>query len=326
MSWIVFGDVNTLSISPGVLNITPSFNNFVDSAVVNPTSDTTYILNANGPAGTTTRQITISVLIPPTISLISSQGLSIINGNCTTLSWSISGDGNSISWTQGGISNTNANSSAVVCPNDTTTYCVVASGPGGVSPETCIEITVYQNPTASITAPGVIDYSVNFTIEYETQYANTSIQITPTYTYLNGTVVTGTTINRTSANSAEINGGSGGTVSDTRANGTGVPITVPWNNFGPYQIDFVIVASGTGGTAQDTARTIVNIDQTPDNFVVDETDEKLKDQDPVYTPETEILSEMYLINDIDIPVEIKADYPIKVDINKNDDWDDVRQI
>ena len=326
LSWIVFGDVNTLSISPGVLNITPSFNNFVDSAVVNPTSDTTYILNANGPAGTTTRQITISVLIPPTISLISSQGLSIINGNCTTLSWSISGDGNSISWTQGGISNTNANSSAVVCPNDTTTYCVVASGPGGVSPETCIEITVYQNPTASITAPGVIDYSVNFTIEYETQYANTSIQITPTYTYLNGTVVTGTTINRTSANSAEINGGSGGTVSDTRANGTGVPITVPWNNFGPYQIDFVIVASGTGGTAQDTARTIVNIDQTPDNFVVDETDEKLKDQDPVYTPETEILSEMYLINDIDIPVEIKADYPIKVDINKNDDWDDVRQI
>jgi hypothetical protein len=326
LSWIVFGDVNTLSITPGVLNITPSFNDFVDSAVVNPTSDTTYILNANGPAGTTTRQITISVLIPPTISITSSQGASIINGNCTTLSWSISGDGNSVSWTQGGISNTNANSSAVVCPNDTTTYCAVASGPGGVSPETCIEITVYQNPTAGITAPGVIDYSVNFTIEYESQYANTSIQITPTYTYLNGTVVTGTTINRTAATSAEINGGASGTVSDTRANGTGVPITVPWNNFGPYQIDFVIVAAGTGGTAEDTARTIVNIDQTPDNFIVDETDDKLKDQDPVYTPETEILSEMYQINDIDIPVEIKADYPIKVDINKNDDWEDVRQI
>ena len=87
-----------------------------------------------------------------------------------------------------------------------------------------------------------------------------------------------------------------------------------------------MVASGNGGTAERTARTLVNIDQTPDNFTVDETDDLLKDADPVYTPETEILSEMYLINDIDIPVEIKADYPIKVDINKNDDWEDVRRI
>jgi hypothetical protein len=326
LSWIVFGDVTTLAVTPGVLNMTPSFSNFVDSVVVNPTEDTTYTLSANGPAGDTTRQITISVLIPPTISITSSQGSSIITGNCTTLSWVISGDGNSVSWTQGGIANTNANSSTSVCPNDTTTYCAVASGPGGVSPETCITITVYQNPTASITAPAVIDYDNNFTIDYETQYANASIQITPTYTYLNGTVVTGTTINRTAATSAEINGGASGTVSDTIANGTGIPITVPWNNFGPYIVDFSMVASGNGGTAERTARTLVNIDQTPDNFVVDETDEKLKDADPVYTPETEILSEMYQINDIDIPVEIKADYPIKVDINKNDDWDDVRQI
>ena len=326
LSWIVFGDVSTLRIIPGVLNVTPSFSNFVDSAVINPTEDTTYQLIAEGPAGSTTRQITISVLIPPTIAITSTQGLSIITGNCTVLSWVVSGDGNSVSWTQGGIANTNIDSSTTVCPNDTTTYCAVASGPGGVSPETCITIIVYQIPTASITVPAVIDYNNNFTIDYETQYANVSIQITPTYTYLNGTVVTGATLNRTAATSAEINGGANGTVNDTIANGTGVPITVPWNDFGPYVVDFYMVASGNGGTAERTATTLVNIDQTPDNFVVDETDDLLKDADPVYTPETEILSEMYLINDIDIPVEIKADYPIKVDINKNDDWEEVRRI
>ena len=41
LSWIVFGDVTTLRITPGVLNVTPSFNDFVDSAVINPMSETT---------------------------------------------------------------------------------------------------------------------------------------------------------------------------------------------------------------------------------------------------------------------------------------------
>ena len=326
LNWIVFGDVTDMSVSPGVQNSTSDFSNYVKTVTVNPTTETTYDLIVNGPAGSTTRSVTVYVLIPPTITILSTQGSSIIAGECTTLTWSVSGDGNSVAWTQGSITNTNVNSSETVCPDDTTTYCAVASGPGGVSPETCITITVFQQPTASITAPAVTDYSVDFTVDYETQYANSSISIVPTYTYLDGSVVTGTTINRTAANSAEINGGSGGTVNDTIANGTGVPITVPWNNFGPYQIDFVITADGTGGSATDTARTLVNIDQTPENFTIDETDEVLKNQDPVYTPESEILSEMYFIDDIDIPVEIKADYPIKVDINKNNNWEDVRRI
>ena len=59
---------------------------------------------------------------------------------------------------------------------------------------------------------------------------------------------------------------------------------------------------------------------------IEESDDKLKDAEPVYTPDAELLSEMYLIDDIDIPVEIKSNYPIKVDINKNDNWEDVRQI
>ena len=87
-----------------------------------------------------------------------------------------------------------------------------------------------------------------------------------------------------------------------------------------------MTAQGSAGTAVQEQTVLVNIDETPSNVNIDETDNLFKDQQPVYTPETEIVSEMYLIDDIDIPVEIKADYPIKVDINKNDNWEDIRQI
>ena len=321
LSWIVFGDVNNMSVNPGVQNQTSNFANYVKTVTVNPTEPTRYDLVVNGPAGNTTRSIDIDVLIPPTITLTASS--TVINaGGCTTISWQVFGDGNAVSWTQGAIANTNANSSETVCPDDTQIYCAVASGPGGVSPETCIEITVNQAPTASLTAPAANPYNVDFSIDYETQYANTSITIIPTFFYLNGTTVTGTSINPTPATSAEL----GSPDSDTVRSGT-VPITVPWNNFGPSSVAFTLTAQGSGGSATaNPVTTIIDIDQQPDNFIIDETEDVIKNQDPVYTPETEILSEMYLINDIDIPVEIKADYPIKVDINKNDDWEDVRQI
>ena len=321
LSWVVFGDVNNLTVTPGVLSPTSNVNEFVKSVTVNPTDDTTYTLSAQGPAGTTSRSITISVLVPPTINLFSSVGDTLLVGQCTTISWSVFGDASAIYWTTGDISNTNLDSSESVCPVDTFTYCAVATGPGGVSPETCITIYVKQPPSADITVPAQVDYGQNFSIEYDTKFADSSITIVPTYQYLDGSVVTGSSINPAAASSAELSDPD----SETVRAGT-VPITVPWNDFGPFRIDFVITANGTGGTDTDFENTSVLIDQTPVNFTIEETDDLLKDAEPVYTPETEVLSEMYQIDDIDIPVEVKADWPIKVDINKNDDWKDVRQI
>ena len=320
LDWVVFGDLNTLNITPGVLSNATTFSNFVSDKVVFPQSNTTYTLTATGPAGTTTRQVSVNVLIPPTLN-ISANKTTIIVGSCANISWGYTGDADTITWTTGTITNANLTSTSQVCPTDTTTYCAFLDGPAGTSPVTCITINVKQIPTASLTVPNEVDYGNNFNIQYNTQYANTSISITPTYTYLDGTTTTGTSINRTPATSAEL----GDPNSQTKANGT-VPITIPWGDLGPSQISFSIDVIGEGGTANDVETTTVNIDQTPDNLSIPESEDLIKSQEPVISPEGDILSDLILIDGIDVKIEIKANYPIKVDKNQEDDYNDVRQL
>ena len=52
--------------------------------------------------------------------------------------------------------------------------------------------------------------------------------------------------------------------------------------------------------------------------------EVLKDEEPVITPESEV--SLTLVDDIDIPVEIKPDYPIKVEIDSDGVYRDITQI
>lgn len=324
LSWVVFGDVNNLVVDyPGgtVQSLTSNFQNFVKTVTVNPTVPTTYTLSADGPAGTTLRTIFIDVLIPPTITLESSNGLTLNAGQCTIIRWDPAGDYASLAWTQGPLTNTNTDSEEQDCPDDTITYCAVLSGPGGVSPETCLTITVRQIPTASITSPSQVNYGENFNITYNTKYADVSIIITPTYTYTNGTTATGTVITRTAATSNQASNPDSDTVRDGS-----VPITIPYNTIGPASVSFAISAVGNGGSASDSDITTVIIDRTPDNFNIEESEDLLKDEVPVITPETEILSEFYQVNDIDIPVEIKSDWPINVDIDQQSNWQKVRQI
>ena len=320
LRWVSFGDLTSLSITPGVLSNATTFSDFVSDEVVFPQSDTTYTLTATGPAGSTTRQVTVNVLVPPTLE-ISANKTTIIVGSCANINWNYTGDADSITWTTGTITNGNITSTETVCPTDTTTYCAFLDGVAGQSPVTCITIYVKQIPTASLTVPNEVDYGNDFNIQYNTQYANTSISITPTYTYLDGTTTTGTSINRTPATGAEL----GDPDSETKADGT-VPIVVPWNNFGPSQISFSIDVVGEGGTANDVELTTVNIDQTPDNLNIPDSDELLKAQEPVFSPEGDILSELILIDDIDVDIEIKANYPIQVDTNKENDYKNVRQL
>ena len=87
-----------------------------------------------------------------------------------------------------------------------------------------------------------------------------------------------------------------------------------------------MTGTGDGGSFVDEESIPVIIDETPENLNIPERDDILKDQDPVIVPDTEILSETLLIDDIDIPVEIKSDWPILVDKNLDGTWTKVRQI
>ena len=298
------------------------------TTLTNITAGRTYTYTVTNEASSATVSKTLTVYVPPTLNMTISTS-SIIEGQSATISWSINGDGNTVSWTKpvGNLpTNTNASSSISVSPATSTTYCAVASGLGGVSPETCVSLTVYAIPIVEeFIVPTVVDYGTgSFDIEYETKYANTELKIEIFHAGYtsgpnNGTSFLAETFVLTPAGSAE----AGSSAAD--ADGT-ITYSPQWDNFGPRNMVVRLSGQGNGGSFIQEETIVINIDETPDNFTIDESEDKLKNEDPVITPETEILSEMYLVDDIDIPVEIKSDYPILVDVNKNETWIKVRQI
>ena len=298
------------------------------ATLTNITAGKTYTYTVTNEASTATNRKTLTVYVPPTLNMNINTS-SIIEGQSATISWSINGDGNTVSWTKpvGNLpTNTNASSSISVSPATSTTYCAVASGLGGVSPETCVSLTVYAIPIVEeFIVPTVVDYGTgSFNVEYETKYANTELKIEIFHAGYTSGPNTGTsflaeTFVLTPAGSAEAGSSS--------ADADGIITYSPqWDNFGPRSIIVRLSGQGNGGSFVQEETVVINIDETPDNINIDESEEKLKDEDPVITPETEILSEMYLVDDIDIPVEIKSDYPILVDVNKNETWIKVRRI
>ena len=57
-----------------------------------------------------------------------------------------------------------------------------------------------------------------------------------------------------------------------------------------------------------------------------QSEDKLLDEQPVITPDAEVTSQQILIDDIDVPVEIKADQPIQVEIDDSGTFQDIREI
>ena len=102
---------------------------------------------------------------------------------------------------------------------------------------------------------------------------------------------------------------------------------VPWHSRGPAYIQYVLTGEGDGELFDlESINVPVVIDQLPDAVEIPETDDKIRDEVPVITPDVEVTSQQIVIDDIDIPVEIKADYPIQVEIDNDAVWKDVRQL
>ena len=302
ISWSVSGTVSSVSISTiGPVSSTGSL-------TVSPTDDVTYVLTATGPGGSTTNNATLVVYVPPEITLTLDNS-AINRGSSTVLRWTTTGDADDMNITPG-IGKTNISSFSNVSPSQTTTYTAYASGLGGSDSEE-ITLTVYQPPSVSINGPVSIDYNKSITLSYSGENVFTSLIIYSLYTDVLDNIYAGEPIILETGES----------VNDT------ITVNVPWNSFGPQYVEYTIIAEGSGNlTASDTIIIPVNIDQLPDAIDIPQSEDKIKDEQPVIVPDIEVTTEQILINDIDIPVEIKAEYPIQVEIDNDGNWRNIREI
>ena len=286
------------------------------SPTVGPTFTTTYTLTATGTGGTSSRSVTLTVY-QPTSTNLTVDNPTIIRGQSTTLRWVTTGDATSATINQG-IGAVNINGNRVVSPTQTTTYILNVTGVCTNSSD--IEtIIVYQPPTVDISGPVSIDYGLQGTLVYNATYADISLRITPSYQYRNLTVL-GQTINLPLEGAVDIQHLLAGEV-----NGQ-VITTIPYNDFGPFFVTYIIVATGNGGQETKQITIPINIDETPENFLVPESVELLKEQSPIFTPDSVVTSYEIVIDDIDIPVEVKSDKPILIDKNKQQDWKGIRKL
>lgn len=301
LSWSVSGQVDSVSINQGIGSVSAS-----GTRSVSPTSTTTYTITAIGEGGTTTRSVTLTVYQPVSTG-ISVDSSSIIRGQCTTLRWSTTGDATSAT-INNGIGSVNINGNRQICPTETATYAITVTGICN-NASSSVTLTVYQPPTVNLNGPTSLNYGQQGTLQYEATNADISLRITPTYNY-RGSAVTGTVVNLPIG--ASVNGQ--------------VTTQIPYNNIGPFSVTYTIVATGNGG--QETKQIVIpiNIDETPDNFLLPESEDLFKEQAPIFTPDAIATSYKIVINDIDIPVEVKADKPILIDKNEQQNWERLRRI
>lgn len=258
----------------------------------------------NGTAGKAFLQIFLEPRIVATID-----SATVIRGQCTTLRWNVTGDVSQVSISPG-IGAVNINGDRQVCPEQTITYTITASGLGGVTTKD-VTLIVYQPPTVSLTGPTSLNYGEQGTLTYTSTDVDVSFVLEASYTYKNGSV--------------------GGEMFNTNlpvgpiSDGT-LTTEIPYNDFGPTSVSYLLTGVGNGGQESTQITIPINIDETPDNFLVPETDNAIKSQDPVVTPDSVITSYEIIVDGVDIPVEIKSDRPILVDVNDQQLWIPIRSI
>ena len=281
----------------------------VDGSTVScPTNTTTYTLIVSRSGRSTTSTVTATVYIPPIVTL-SLNNSTIVLGQSAILSWNTTGDA-STNNIQPGIGSSNLVSQVTVSPTVTTTYTATVSGLGGTDTDQ-ITLTVLQPPEVDLIVPLNVSYGNSLELGYTSINATTSLKIVPYYYSLDGVETIG----------ADVVLPTGDNVSGT------ITHTPVWDNRGPARIEYKLLAEGAGSLTDEDVKIVpAIIDQLPDSITVPESDDTFKNEEPIVTPNIELTTEELLVTDIDIPVEIKSDYPIQVEIDNNGVWIDVENI
>ncbi len=118
---------------------------------VTPTADATYTLDCTGAGGSASKSASVTVLIPPTLTLSASPA-SVLKGASSTLTWSST---NATSCTASGAwSGTQSTSgTSTVSPTATSTYTLNCTGAGGsVSKSATVTVTTTSAATVNLSA------------------------------------------------------------------------------------------------------------------------------------------------------------------------------
>ena len=284
------------------------------SVMVYPGSTTTYVMTGYAPGNQTAQAtVTITAYTPPTV-ILSVSPTQVVRGGSATLTWYKTGDATNMSISSIG-GDLPFSSNTTVTPTTTTTYTatVTLTTPAGdtANDSAQVTLTVVEIPEVEISGGSYITYDddeCKIYVQAEHCEVMTFVVVT---NYLNGTSSSQTVANHSPTNgNYEFN----------------VLPYVSWNNFGPSSVQ--VYANGTanngGLTATDTHTFSVVIDTTPDLVTIPPSDSDPSDE--VISPDVTITTESIIIDDIDIPVEVKSSEPIKIDINDSGNWQDVRKI
>ena len=300
ISWSTsYGQYMQSATVTGIGNVSTS-----GSSSIQPQSSGTYTFTVSWNGGSRSTSLQQTVYIPPQITAYFETNTIVLGGN-TRLWWSTSGDASTMTISPS-IGATLLSSNAIVQPTLTTTYTLTANGVAGSASEQ-LTLTVIQPPSLEVSGPIVVPYgqeTINFS--YEVTNAN-SVDVEVIQRDLDGS---DTTYNFTTPTDASL-----------------YEYAPVWGNRGPMAIIVTMTANGQGGLTRIRQVTVsVSIDQTPDAIDIPSIEDKLRDEQPVITPDVEVTSEQIVVDDIDIPVEIKSDYPIQVEIDNSGTFRDVREI
>lgn len=280
-----------------------------------PTSTTSYVITISGHGGTSaTDSKTVTVWTAPDVTIAANgnqSGIAINRGQSFVLSWWTNGDGTTAT-IDNGVGSVPFTSQQTISPTQTITYTIsvnlTVSGTNIVANDSDqVTITVYQPPTASLTGPENVDFNQTISLNWS-QTNGVSVLLQKQYTLLDGGLI----------NQDVTLTGSSGTYVDT-----------PYNNGGRQvarEVNYVLTSTGAGGlTASATHQCGIDVDQMPDLVQIPPSEDKDMDEEPVISPDIEVTTDEIEIDDLDVPVEITANQPLKVQIDDDGVWHSVRE-
>ena len=100
---------------------------------------------------------------------------------------------------------------------------------------------------------------------------------------------------------------------------------ITWNDQGPFAIQYSFTANGSGGQEIESITVGVDLDLMPLSVNAPSSIDQLPGAEVLSPDDETIISDPMMIENIDIPVEVKATKPIQVRFDDQDTWHDLRK-